>query len=501
MNQDERTATAAPVKIEPLGCIQLAIPLDYTFLLHWVRRVSLRDVVGDLGTRLRSPRPAMVNILIESDFRMVQSVDAAGRVRLRVYKSASASKIAVTAAVTLPQLSDSDPVLKTVFGQNTVRDSIYHLAPQALQAQFGRRCAEVLDADRENPLLDASFASTEQGLAALARALEGDFTGSGIEFRKSTLMNQLNAQAVIELYLPQLDRRDWKRPADAIERSRVRCNEAGQIFVGWPEQKLIENTLRMAGFAAFKRTSSLATASVNCGGAVKRQIPASYLTNWFDAPGDREIKYAPAYGEIALSVQRVLREELPRLWFSSPERYARVADSHAMLVYKCSSPFLGRTRTEFSYEFQNPTSMRRFYRTANQAMPAELERIQTILSGSDLARHYQPIFSRDIVGEVASRERNLHRLMFAESAIIECFIQFGMVGHEFRYRTASPSRQTAEGVARYAADFATSLISRTKRIHPTMDCGDLALPLLMEASRALNAVLRGETGMEFPEAA
>ena len=76
-----------------------------------------------------------------------------------------------------------------------------------------------------------------------------------------------------------------------------------------------------------------------------------------------------------------------------------------------------------------------------------------------------------------------------------------MIGHEFRFRMSSHPQHTAEGIARYAADFASTLLYRTKRIHPTLDCGDLALPLLMEASSALSGVMRGESGVNRRQAA
>jgi hypothetical protein len=511
MNLEDRTTTAAMVEFEPLGCIQLALPVDYAFLLQWVRRISMREVIGDLGTRLRSPRPAKLRISVEGDLRLVKSIDAVGQMRLRVYKTASDKLPAtiVNASVPFPAGNDDDTLLKTLFQQNTVRDTVYGLVPQCLKTQYTLLCDRIFEETGESePLLDVSFADTEKGMESWMRAVEGDFTtlfetGSDVQSHRGTLSTQLTAGATIELYLPHLDRRDWKFPAAAVKRAEVRCNDAGQIFVGWPEQRVMEGMLRLAGFTTASKTSSIASSMVSHTGApgedgttITRQIPTGYLTSWFEAPGDRETTYTAAYGEIAMSVQRLLREELPRLWFSNPSRYARLADSHAMLVYKCSRPFFGRTRTELTYEFLDHTSMRRFYRTANQAMSAELQRIQTILKGSDVARHYQPTFARDIVQEVAIRQHNLHRLMAAESTIIECFIQFGLTGHEFRYRMTSHPQHTAEGIARFAADFANALIYKAKRIHPTLDYGNLALPLLMEASSALSGVLRGESGVQ-----
>jgi hypothetical protein len=510
MNRKDSTTTAAMVEFEPLHCIHLALPVDYSFLLHWVRRVSVREVVGDLGTRLRSPRPATLRIALQADLRLVKSVDSAGQLRLRVYKTPTADvrTVSVEAAVPPSCASDPDPVLNTVFGQVPVRDAVYSLVPQCLTTQYTLNCGRVYDETPETePLLDVSFTNTENGLKTWLQAITGDFSTvfeprSDAHSNRGTLDTQLDAYAPIELYLPQLDRKDWKSPAAALARAQVRCNNAGQIFVGWPESRVMECILRQVGFAAADKTRSIASATVSHtiapgedGVAITRQIPASYLTSWFLAPADRETNYTSAYGAVALSVQRVLREELPRLWFSKPERYARLADSDAMLVYKCSQPFFGRTRTELSYEFQCSKSMRRFYRTANQAMPAELERIQTILAGSHLARHYRPARARDLVGDVAHRRHNLDRLMAAESSFIECFIQFGLRGNEFRYRMTSDPQQTAEGIARFAANFSNALIYRAKRIHPTLDCSDIALPLLMEASSALSGVMRKESGV------
>ncbi len=511
MNQDTRPIAASTSQSAHIACLQLEVPVECAFVLHWVRRVNMREVVGELGTRLKSPCSAILKIAIQADFRICKSIDATGRIRLEVYKMAALRPpdIAIEAGVEFPVATDADPLLRTLYLQTAVRDEIYRLVPESLQAQYSAECRRIMEEyPSHEALLDVSFSDIRKGHEAWLRAVDGDFSmifqsGSNTECRHGNLSAFLSPSASIELYLPQLDRRDWKSPAAALQRSSIRCNEAGQIFVGWPEHRVMEGMLRLAGFAASSKTSSIAGARLvhtgapgESGHTATRQIPASYLTSWFDAPGDRDTTYTAAYGQIALAVQRVLREELPRLWFSKPERYARLADSHAMLVYKCSRPYLGRTRTELNYEFQNPVSMKRFYKTANLAIPAELDRIQEVLVDSDLARHYQRIFSRDIVGAVATRQHNLHRIMAAESTIIECFIQFGMIGHEFRYRMTSHPQHTAEGIARYAADFASALNYRTKRIHPTLDCGDLALPLLMEASSALSGVMRDESGVK-----
>ncbi|MEO8130390.1 MAG: hypothetical protein ABI822_25040, partial [Bryobacteraceae bacterium] len=472
-----------------------------------VRRVNKRDLAGNLGTRLSSPRQAIVKISIHGYFRVLTCSNFDGtKRRLRVFRTAMVEpELSVEAAAPLPRPFDTDPVLKTVLHQTSVRDAIYHQAAKVLKSKYLGFCKEVFAKfSRQEPLLDVIYPNTVEGVAAWYRGLEGDFTtalhqSSGIETLRADLSDALPYDTEVELYLPKIEKKDWKSPAAALERSPVRSNEAaGQIFVGWPEQHVTEGMLRLAGFAcANSTTGTLHHATVAHSGtpceasAGGRSIPLAFLTSWFEAPGDRECTYTPAYGDISLAVQQFLRQELPRRWFSKRERYARIADSHAMLVYQCSRPFVGRTRTELTYEFQNPDSMKRFYKTANLALPSELDRIQEILSGSAHAGRYQRIFSRDIVAAVAARRRNLDRLMSAESSIIECFIEFGRAGHEFRRRMLSHPEETAEGIVRYASDFAKALTCRTKRIHPSLDCGDLVLPLLMKASTALNRTVRG----------
>jgi len=502
MNQETLPPPWRESEFVQLSQIRLSVPVEYSFLLYWVRRVSQTEIIGELGTRLRPPRNATVSIFIKGHFRIFKSTDFDGRKwRLRVYRTTLAEpELQIEATAPSPAPTDADPVLKTVFHQANVRDAIYHLVPKYLKSKYTAFCRQAsAKFSRHEPLLDVTFPETEAGYASCQRAREGDFTGiyepgSGIESRRADLNDALSPAVNLALYLPQLDKKDWKSPAAVIERSPIRCNDAeGQIFVGWPEQRVLEGMLRLAGFAA-SNSEFIDYTWVEFARAMNdtRSVVLTYLTSWFQAPGDREAAYTAAYGEISLAVQQFLRQELPRRWFSKPERYARLADSHTMLVYKCSRPFVGRTRTELTYEFQNPDSMKRFYKTANLALPAELDAIQESVRGSGLERHYQRIFSRDIVQSVASRRRNLDRLMSAESTIIECFIEFGRAGHEFRHRMSSHPDQTAEGIARYAADFARALTYRAKRIHPALDCGDLALPLLIEASSALNSVLRGK---------
>jgi hypothetical protein len=496
-------------EFDRLQTIRIAAEVNYSFLLHWVRRAGVHDVAGDLGLRLRSPRPANLNITINGNFRLLKSIHPSGRMRLRVYRltSLEGRTVSVTAVAPLPGESDADPLLSAVLQRPGVRDAIYGLAAESLRKEHTILFSRMHDQEeRGEPLIDASFADTESGLECWMAAAQGDFTSvfSGsldIELHHSTF-DSFSGYSSIELFLPHLDRKDWKSPADAIDRAPVRCNEAGQIFVGWQEESAIEDTLRLAGFVAAHKTRSAGSFTINhtgeadeYGTRITRRIPGGYFTTWFDAPGDRDPAYGPTYGEIALSVQRVLREELPRLWFSNPDRYAKLQDSHAMLVYQCSRPFVGKTRTEFSYEFQSPTSMRRFYKTAALALPEELARVHDRFFETAHAAHYHPNSARQIVQAVEKQRRFIDRLMAAESTIIECFIQFGVAGKEVRERITSRPADAAEQITKYAEAFSRALNYRVKRIHPTLDCSDLALPLLIEASSSLSGMMRGRSGV------
>jgi hypothetical protein len=156
---------------------------------------------------------------------------------------------------------------------------------------------------------------------------------------------------------------------------------------------------------------------------------------------------------------------------------------------------VGKTRTEFSYEFQLNASMRRFFRTAAQALPAELDRIQPALASATCAETYHRKATRAIIDAVQTRRQHLDRLMSAESTIIECFIEFGIRGNECRNYLSSHPEDTAEQIARYAEAFARALNCRVRRIHPTLDTSDLALLLLMEASNVLSGMMRGQSGI------
>ncbi len=498
------------VELEDLRTIRIGVRVDYSFLLHWVRRVNLHEVARNLGTPLRSPRPASLQIAVDGDFRLVKSIDESGLMRLRVYKTASRYQrtISAIAAAPLPREADSDPVLQTVFHLASVRDSIYGLAAECLDRQYTLLLSRLYDETGPNdPLLDISFPNTEAGLEGWMAAVAGDFSyvfrpGSDLEQYSGTLARGFRRTADIELYLPPLDRKDWKQREVLMEQADLRSNDAGQIFAGWPQEHVADNMLLLAAFAAIDRTgpafsSTVAHRSIadESGASLMREIPGHYLTAWFDAPGDRHASYRAAYGEIALAVQRVLRAEVPRLWFGNRERYAKLPESIAILVYKCSRPFLGKTRTELTYEFQSPASMRRFYKTAAAALPSELERIHANLEGSAEANFYAPKYAAKLVKAVQDRGRCLDRLMAAESTIIECFIEFGLLGSEVRGRIAADPEDAAEIAAGYAEAFARTLHYRVKRIHPTLDCSGLALPLLMEASSALSGVMHGEAGV------
>ena len=431
------------VEFERLGRVELTEEIAYEFELYWLKRPGVYQVAGDLGRRLREVR-VRTAVRLEGDFRLIKSIDTEGRLRLRVSAGKNPCKINVHVFPALPPDSQ-DPVLAEVFGSTSVRDGIYREAAWMVEKRYSKLLTQ---AEGLTPLLDYSFAAGDAGLEAWLCAVEGNFTratADAAEGRRDLLLDRPFGLKP-RIHMPFLDRKETKNPAAALANAVVESRDE-EITVLRPGDLPLEHHLTAASLLA-------------------RRDPGKHpLTVWMGAPGAKSILYRPAYHAIAVAVQRALRHRLPRVWEQSSGRTFNPLESVSVAVYHGSQPWIGRTRTDFSYDCLCVDSMREFFKAAR-------------VSSSD-----------ESIDEVRKRPRFLNSILAAERQVIDCLINLGILCSEITSLHATDPAEAMRQISLFARPWVKNFQATLKGVLPGLDCSPLAEIILAEATHALAGTL------------
>src|SRR5579863_201897 len=177
----------------------------------------------------------------------------------------------------------------------------------------------------------------------------------------------------IALYLPFMDRREWRRRAE-VSRS-VRLERKGDAIHAIPATFIAELRDRAAMLVALR--------------------PA-----WKNAPGERDPRYFQAWQQTSLALQRALRNWIPEIYFRDTARYEDRDASYPLIVYQATRLCFGRARTEFTYDVADPETLPAAFRMIGQALRKVLTGVETELHESgrpELARRYAPVWHQDIL--------------------------------------------------------------------------------------------------------
>lgn len=211
---------------------------------------------------------------------------------------------------------------------------------------------------------------------------------------------------------------------------------------------------------------------------------------WLAAPDERTPGFFPAFARVSVAIQTVLRERIPSYYFMDSHVFTNVKTAYPMLIYRASTPFRGKMRTELTYDVLNPKTLAAFFRTVRPNLGPALEGVKARLLGeglTELATSYEPARSQSILESVQrlSKSRKcLYVLIRAESVLVTTLIDLAGLG-------GLPIKQQA----RCTASFEKKWRYQLRRMYPGTDFTWLAPELLDAATRAL-----AETGTAAADA-
>jgi hypothetical protein len=201
---------------------------------------------------------------------------------------------------------------------------------------------------------------------------------------------------------------------------------------------------------------------------------------WLRAPDERTPGFFPAFARVSIAIQTLLRERVPSHFFVDPRAYRNPKTAYPMLVYRASSPFRGKMRTELTYDVLHPKTVAAFFRTVRPALGEVLEATQARLYAdglADLAPLYQPARANSIletVQRLSKSRKCLYVLIRAESGLVTTLIDLAGLGN-------LPVKQQARRTALFEKKWKYQL----RRMYPGTDFTWLAPELLETATQAL----------------
>ncbi|HEV2200354.1 MAG TPA: hypothetical protein VGR73_11095 [Bryobacteraceae bacterium] len=264
---------------------------------------------------------------------------------------------------------------------------------------------------------------------------------AAIQLRISKLAG--SDEGPIEIRLPFLDRREWRRRSELLR--RMTFTRAGRTIRYVP-----------AGAAAPLRDQAADAMAAH---------PA-----WLAAPVQRQFGYFRVWRNVSVALQNFLRRAAPEIYFRDPARYEDRRAAGALLVYQASHVCRGMRETEFAYDIANgetlPAALSMIGGPMQQALGEAQRRVEA--SGRpELARRYVPVWHEDIVQAVRQRPRRLLALLGDEAALIDAVITLG----------------TARDLG-MVKPFVRSVLAVLRSFHDC-DMRELGAPLLAAATRAL----------------
>jgi hypothetical protein len=510
------------------GTLRLSTEIPYAFEYYCLRRVSTTNFEGDIGVHLPVGRAARLHIQLGGPFLISKSSGIEGSTRLRIYAAPDPGvtrTVQVNVHTGVPSYMD-DPLGKKIFLAHTLRDQIYASAGSALSAQMKPHLHGMMNA-APVLLLDIAFAGSEDGTLACAAAESLDLSpafhlarsrSSDVSFATAPLANLVRDSFKIELHLPFFDRRSWEKRFGTFLGSSIRCSELGQLIVSSPEEKvtgaayflLLAAHLQRTGVtASFKmghtlplltldhELQSLLESSGLSGVFEKLQksdaraldanleysLSGFFLSSWFTAPGDKDPGFWAVYKDVSLAIQRALRQWGPRIWFQHTGRGDLNAYTKALLVYESSDPWVGAIRCELSRDPLSVKLMNTLCRSASARLLKSIEETEFAVHIPTRRTRLQARYRRDRILDSVRGGRLAQAVISGETAIIECFVNFGVGAR------AAATNPDARVIQRHVIDFVKELRTKLKRFHGAGDFTPLLPHLLMETTAALNTAM------------
>jgi hypothetical protein len=227
-------------------------------------------------------------------------------------------------------------------------------------------------------------------------------------------------------------------------------------------------------------------------------IPGSLVAAWLRAPDEHDAEFFAAYSAVSVAVQRALRQWLPSIYFSDPNKYDDLDAAFPLIVYQSMSPFRGRRRAEFTYDVMDPGTVPLATRTAVRALAIELERIHALLAAAGkkrTAKFYRPDETRAILAAVQRKPRLLNALLSADAFFVDSLVRLGAKGRALHEELAGDPRRAVKDLAKFSAEFVATFHRRLRRLYGGENFAQFGSLLLVEATRALSGALNGDAAI------
>jgi hypothetical protein len=260
----------------------------------------------------------------------------------------------------------------------------------------------------------------------------------------------------IAIRLPFLDRREWRRRAESLR--AVKFVRDGQVIRHVPP---------------------------NAGAALRDQAAETIGANpvWMAAPPEHARGYFRVWRNVSVALQEYLRRAVPAVYFRDAARYENRRLAWPLLVYQSMRPCRGISGTEFTYDVANPETLAEALRMIRRPLQEVLGAAQRQVAESgrtELSRRYAPLWDEDIVRAVMQNPRRLLALLGDEAALVDAVITLG----------GSKDLGMVKPFVRQAMT--------TLRSFYDCDLRELAMPLLAEATRALEETMQKQTEASVP---
>jgi hypothetical protein len=324
------------------------------------------------------------------------------------------------------------------------------------------------------------------------------------------------ASKAAEVHLPYLSRRDWTDRFEILANTTFRCWN-GRVL---PRPACESPDARDAHF--LKLFAAAVDRSVNAGirwqheGTVAPPVatilaelfheerrprpmdgdanvvlttaveaPARIAQAWRHAPAERTPAYFPAHARVSVSIQRSLRKWLAWHCLSDLNLYADTARMYPVLVYLASDPFPGRRRADFTYDVLGAEWVYPALHFAGRPLRKTLASIHASFTAAgfgDLAALYDPKLAKQLIGETRRHRKPLQGILAGEAVVVNHFLNFG---------TTLAAIVQARDLVRSLDAFFDSLRTRLRHLYKDVDLSICALPLMLEATHALDEPLAG----------
>jgi hypothetical protein len=223
-------------------------------------------------------------------------------------------------------------------------------------------------------------------------------------------------------------------------------------------------------------------------------VPGSLVTAWLHAPDEHTPEYFPTFSSVSLAVQRAMRQWLPYVYFSDPDKYDDLAAAFPLVIYQASRPFPGRGRGEFTYDVMEPGTLPLVLCSAARGLTIELRRIHALLIAAgkkSTAKFYVPAERKAIISAVQRKPRLLNALLSADAFFVDSLLRLAAQGRKLSEAMPSDPQRAVKDLAKFSAGFVATFHRRLRRLYGGENFAQFGSLMLVEATRALSGALNG----------